>query len=81
MLNFTHAVEVTEKGLLTRGEKGEQRLIEAGTIVLAGPRISLQELSTSLEYVGDEVYLVGDAIKPRSIHNAIHEGYKLGVRL
>lgn len=81
VLNFTHAVEVTEKGLLIRGEKGDQRLIEAGTIIVAGPRISVQELATSLEYVGDEVYLVGDAIKPRSIHNAIHEGYKLGVRL
>lgn len=81
VLNMTQCLEVTDKGLLIQDEKGNQRLLEAETIIIAGPRMSLQDLSTSLEYVSDEIYVVGDAIKPRSIHNAIHEGYKLGVRL
>jgi hypothetical protein len=29
----------------------------------------------------DETYIVGDAIVPRSMDNAIHEGFKLGVRM
>jgi 2,4-dienoyl-CoA reductase (NADPH2) len=81
VLNLTEVIEVTEKGLLIQDEKDNQRELEAETIILAGPRIAIQELSASLEYIGDEVYLVGDAIKPRSIHNAIHEGYKLGLRI
>jgi 2,4-dienoyl-CoA reductase (NADPH2) len=81
VLNLTEAVEVTEKGLLVKDEKGRQRLIEAGTIILAGPRKSTQALASSLEYLSDEIYVIGDAIQPRSMHNAIHEGYKLGVRL
>ena len=81
VLNLTQVIEVTEKGLLIQDENNNQRELEAETIILAGPRVALQELSASLEYIGDEVYMVGDAIKPRSIHNAIHEGYKLGLRI
>ncbi len=81
VLNLTDAVEVTEKGLLVKDEKGKQRLIDAGTIIFAGPRKSLQALATSVEHLVDEIYVIGDAIQPRSMHNAIHEGYKLGVRL
>lgn len=81
VLNLTEAVEVKDKGLMVRDEKGKQRLIEAGTIILAGPRKSMQELASSLEYVCDELYVIGDAIQPRFMHRAIHEGYKLGARL
>jgi 2,4-dienoyl-CoA reductase (NADPH2) len=56
-------------------------MIEAGTIIVAGPRESVQDLAETLEYAVDELYLVGDASKVRSVYNAIHEGYKLGVRL
>ena len=78
---LTQAVEVTEKGLLVKDGKGKQRLIEAGTIILAGPRKSTQDLASSLEYVCDELYVIGDAIQPRFMHRAIHEGYILGARL
>jgi 2,4-dienoyl-CoA reductase (NADPH2) len=81
VLNMSEALEVTDAGVRIRDEKGDEKLIEAGTVVLAGPRVSVQELSTSLEFIGDEVYMVGDAVKPRSMNNAIHEGFKLGARL
>ncbi len=80
-INRTHALEVTQKGLRIRDKDGDERLIEVGTVILAGPRVSIQELSTSLEFAADEIYLVGDAIKPRFMYNAIHEGYKLGARV
>jgi 2,4-dienoyl-CoA reductase (NADPH2) len=81
VLNLSEALEVTDEGVRIMDGKGDERLIEAGTVVLAGPRVSLQDLSSSLEFIGDEVYMVGDAIKPRSMNNAIHEGFKLGARL
>lgn len=80
-MNLTNPLEVTGKGLLLKDEKGDQRLIEAETIIIAGPRKSKQELSSMLEYLCDELYMVGDAIQPRFIINAIHEGYRLGARL
>jgi 2,4-dienoyl-CoA reductase (NADPH2) len=81
VLNFANPVEVKDTGLVVKDEKGEQLFIEAGTIILGGPRKSQQDMVTALEYFCDELYVIGDAIQPRSMHNAIHEGYKLGVRL
>ena len=81
VLNLANAFEVTEKSVRVKDEEGNQKLIEAGTVIIAGPRESFQDLAMSLEYLCDEIYVIGDAVQPRSMHNAIHEGYKLGVRL
>jgi hypothetical protein len=56
VLNLREALKVTDAGLRIKDEKGKDRVIEAGTIVLAGPRVSLQEFTSSLEFIGDEVY-------------------------
>lgn len=29
----------------------------------------------------DELYVLGDAVTPRSLYNAIHEGFKTGARI
>ena len=55
--------------------------MEADTIVQAGPRKAQQDLLGLLEFSVDEIYIIGDAVRPRSIHNAIHEGFKLGARI
>jgi 2,4-dienoyl-CoA reductase (NADPH2) len=73
--------EISEKGIQIRNKEGEQMFIEADTIVQAGPREPQQELLTLLEFSADEVYVIGDAVQPRSMHNAIHEGFKIGARI
>ncbi|MCZ6750696.1 MAG: hypothetical protein O7E51_02575 [Acidobacteria bacterium] len=50
-------------------------------MILAIPRRPCQQLFTDLEFVCDELYAVGDAGKPRSSHNAIREGYLIGIRI
>jgi len=60
---------------------GQETLIPADTVVVAGPRQSRQELMSALEFIVDELYVIGDAVRPRSVHNAIHEGYRVGVRV
>jgi len=72
--------EITEKGVRLKGKEGET-FIEADTIVQAGPRRSEQDLLSLLEFSVDELYIIGDAVRPRSMHNAIHEGFKIGVRI
>ena len=81
VMNGARVISVSDKGLMVQDDEGEEKPIEAETIVLAGPRMPSQELFGELEFVTDEIYMIGDAIKPRSIYNAIHEGYRLGVRL
>jgi 2,4-dienoyl-CoA reductase (NADPH2) len=60
---------------------GSERLVPAETVILAIPRKSRQQLLTDLEFFCDELYIIGDAVKPRSMHNAIREGYLIGIRI
>ena len=77
----TRAKEVTEEGVVVEEEAGSERLVPADTVILAIPRKARQQLLTDLEFVCDELYAVGDAVKPRSMHNAIREGYLIGIRI
>ncbi len=60
---------------------GNEKDLPADIVVLAGPAEPIQNLVTELEYFCDELYLIGDAMVPRSLYNSIHDGYKLGVRV
>ncbi|MBI4443399.1 MAG: FAD-dependent oxidoreductase [Acidobacteria bacterium] len=79
MLN-TRPAEITEEGVVVE-ENGNRRLVPADTVVLAIPRKPRQQLFGDLEFVCDELYAIGDAVKPRSIHNAIRDGYMIGIRI
>lgn len=72
--------EVTEKGVKVQDSAGKERFVEADTVVLA-VRESNQDLESQLEELCDELYLIGDAIKPRHLYTSIHEGFKLGIRV
>jgi 2,4-dienoyl-CoA reductase (NADPH2) len=80
-LTNSHIKEINEEGAIIQDGDGTERKIAADTIVISGPRRSRQELVDRLEFLSDELYVIGDALKPRSVHNAIHEGFKIGVRI
>jgi 2,4-dienoyl-CoA reductase (NADPH2) len=68
---------ITEEGVhISRG--GKSQLLPADGVVVAGPRGPVNALSRELEFVVDELYTVGDAVLPRSLANAIHEGFRVG---
>jgi 2,4-dienoyl-CoA reductase (NADPH2) len=77
----TQVKEITEEGVVIEEAGGSVRLVAADTVVLAIPRQPRQQLLTDLEFVCDELYTVGDAVKPRSMHNAVREGYLIGIRI
>lgn len=72
-------VDVTEGAVKVRTSSGDEKTMPAGVIVISTPRKPRGELYRALEYLCDELYLIGDAVMPRSMHEAIHEGFKLGV--
>lgn len=72
-------VEITS--LMGYLKKGNEVLLPADTVIAAGPRKSRQDLVHQVEFMVDETHIIGDAIAPRGLHNAIHEGYKLGCRV
>jgi 2,4-dienoyl-CoA reductase (NADPH2) len=76
----TTAVAIEDDGVLVE-EDGARRMLPADTVIISIGRKSRQQLITDLEFVCDELYTVGDAIKPRSMHNAIRDGYLIGIRI
>ncbi len=72
---------VTREGVDVVGKDGARRLILADTVIAAGPRSSAQALVDGLEFSGDEMYIAGDVIRPRAVHNAVREGFLAGVRI
>ena len=80
---FTDAVALAiENGSVKiRDCEGKEKNLPADAVILAGPLEPNQTLVNDLEYFCDELYVVGDAMVPRSLYNAIHDGYKLGVRI
>ena len=77
----TRAREITADGVWIEEAEGPPKLLPADTVILAIPRKSRQQLLNDLEFVCDELYVIGDAVKPRSMHNAIREGYLIGIRI
>jgi 2,4-dienoyl-CoA reductase (NADPH2) len=93
---WRHAAWVKEMGIeartgvrVVRAERGRvvvagpegETAVEADAIVWAGPRQSRNHLLRALDYACDELYVIGDAVAPRSLPNAIHEGFRLGARI
>jgi len=59
--------------------KGERR-VEVDDVVVAS-RLARPRAVEAFASSGAEVLLIGDARRPRRLHNAIHEAYRLGMRI
>ena len=77
----TKIKEIGDRGLTVVHASGAETFIPADTIVAAAPRKPRQELAEALEFFCDELYIIGDASAPRWMHNAIHEGFRLGAMI
>jgi len=62
-------------------DDGTETVLEADAVVCAAPRKARQEMLSDLEFSVDELYFIGDAASPRGLYQAIHEGYRLGIRI
>ena len=60
---------------------GEEVRMAADTLIIAETRTANQELYHELQWMIDELHMCGDAVSPRGLDQAIHEGYGLGSRI
>ena len=60
---------------------GEETLLAADSLVLAGIPVAEDWLAGELEGSGLEIHTIGDSVHPRRAHMAIHEGRKVGLQL
>jgi 2,4-dienoyl-CoA reductase (NADPH2) len=72
---------LTAEGALIVDAQGKETMLAADTVIAAAPRKANQEVFTEFEWMVDELHGCGDALMPRGLDAAIHEGYRLGVRI
>jgi len=71
--------EITEAGVVIRTGTGERKVVEADTAVLAAGAVPDTEILAALQGKVAQVVSVGDCVEPRSIREAVEEGYKAGL--
>jgi 2,4-dienoyl-CoA reductase (NADPH2) len=81
VIKSTRALAVVEGELRLEDLEGNTASRPFEILVVSGPRIAANALTQDLGFSCDELYTVGDAVLPRSICDAVHEGYKTGVRI
>lgn len=73
--------EVTPRGLTIIDKDGNEQTLEAETIILATGAQSNNKLLFELRGKVPEISAIGDALEPRRIWDAIHEGFKTAYSL
>jgi 2,4-dienoyl-CoA reductase-like NADH-dependent reductase (Old Yellow Enzyme family)/thioredoxin reductase len=81
MLTEVKYEEITDEGLLITTKEGKKRLIKADTIVLATGARPNSELFQVLKDKGYETHLIGDSVKPRTILDAVYDGFEVGLAI
>ncbi len=73
------AIEVTEAGLRIQKETREEILPADSIVIATGSRP--ENTLASLKDLAPELYVIGDAKKPRNALEAIREGFLIGLRI
>jgi pyruvate/2-oxoglutarate dehydrogenase complex dihydrolipoamide dehydrogenase (E3) component len=76
----TTPLEIVEDGVMVE-HKGQIRKIPADTVMYAFGAKAKQELYDELKARNKEAYVIGDAISPGKIMDAIHTAYRLALKL
>jgi len=74
-----HGLEGDVVSVESDGKAGQIEGVD--TVVLAAGFTPRRELADELRGTGKEVYLVGDAEKPRTVQEAVEEGYRAALKI
>ena len=74
----TKCVEITDKGAVIEDADGNQKLLEADTVIIAVGTKSLVEERDKFIDTAFDVINVGDCVKASSIVHAVHTGFDAG---
>lgn len=73
--------KITSAGVEITDRDGQKRLVEADTVVLATGASPNDRLATLLKGKVPRLIRVGDCVTPRSIKEAVEEGYQAGMTI
>jgi len=72
--------EINEEGLIVRSYDGVRWPIKCDTVVVS-EREPNESLKKVVQSEGIELFVIGDALIPRNLSSAVHDGYRVGMRL
>jgi len=72
---------ITDAGVAIKTATGERTVVEADTVVLAAGSVPNTELKDALQGKVARVVSVGDCVVPRSMMEALEEGYRAGLEI
>jgi 2,4-dienoyl-CoA reductase (NADPH2) len=78
--NDSDIVEVTADGIVVKTYDGYQWPVKCDTIVLS-QREPNENLKKTVQSEGIELFVIGDALIPRNLSSAVHDGYRIGMRI
>ncbi len=72
--------EITDDGVTAVTYDGFRFPIKADTVVCTERRAN-ESLQDAIREDGIELFVVGDALVPRNLSSAVHDGYRIGIRI
>jgi len=81
MLTGVDYKEITDAGVVIQTAAGEKEVIDVDTVVLAAGSMPNTELAADLKHEVDRLIFVGDCVEPRTIMEAVEEGFKAGIAI
>jgi 2,4-dienoyl-CoA reductase (NADPH2) len=81
MLTSTRAIQFEKGGLLAEDPHGKKRLEGFDSIVVSLGASSNDEIVRSIRHKASQVYVIGDASKPRELMEALYEGEEVALKI
>jgi 2,4-dienoyl-CoA reductase (NADPH2) len=72
--------EVDDDGVVVRSYDGYRWPIKCDTVVISD-RAPNESLKKYVQTEGIELFVIGDALVPRNLSSAVHDGYRIGMRI
>jgi len=72
--------EITDDGVIVKTYDGYKFPVKADTVVCAERKVN-DSLRDVVQRNSIELFTVGDAIVPRTLSSAVHDGYRIGIRV
>jgi 2,4-dienoyl-CoA reductase (NADPH2) len=78
--NDCDIAEVSDEGIVVRSYDGYSWPVTCDTVVIAD-REANAALKQAVQSEGIELFVIGDALVPRNLSSAVHDGYRIGMRV
>ena len=72
--------EITDTGVIVKTYNGHRMPLDCDTIVVS-EREPNESLKKVVQSEGIELFVIGDALVPRNLSSAVHDGYRIGLRI